>query len=345
METSKTYRKAFKALEKFPQVKLAFLPTPLEYAENLTNTLQCPKIFFKRDDCTGLAFGGNKIRKLEFVLADALKKKADTLITTGAPQSNWARQAAAAARKLGMEVILVLAGDKPQEYQGNLLLDKILGCEISFEKVTDLDEEGELEGKFPYTKKIAEEMRKKGKIPYLAALGAENPLGTLGYINALYELKVQLEKMEIDADYIILAEGGGGTQAGIEIGIKLLGLKTKVLGISVSRHRREKCDEVSKLCNETLDFLQLKNYRFSSDKIMVNMDYVGEGYGIPTQECTQAIELVAQKEGVFLDPVYTGKAMAGLIDLVKKGKFKKDDNIVFIHTGGNTANFAYNKIF
>lgn len=330
-------------IERFDRVDLACLPTPLEYAQNLTNVLQGPRIFFKRDDCTGLAFGGNKVRKLEFVMADARKRKADVVITAGGLQSNWVRQTAAAAKKLGMEVILVLKGDKPQEYQGNLLLDKMLGCDIRFEKTIDI--EGELEGEFPYTRRLAEEVKKRGKIPYLAALGAENPLGVLGYINALDELKHQLDKMEIEADYIVLAERGGGTQAGVEIGVKLLGLRTKVLGIGVGRGRREECDKVSELCNETLDFLQLGNYQFTPDGVMINMDYVGEGYAIPTKECVEAIKLVAQKEGIILDPVYTAKAMAGLIDLIKKGRFKKDDNVIFIHTGGGIANFAYSQLF
>jgi len=333
-------------LKKVPKrLHLGFLPTPLEKAEKLTAFLGGPNIFIKRDDCTGLAFGGNKVRKLEFVMADALEKKAEVVITTGGIQSNWARQTAAAAKKLGMETILFLQGEKPQEFQGNLLLDKILGCDIRFAVVNKLDEEGEIKGKFPWTGKIAEEVKEKGKIPYLAPIAAANPLGNMGYITALSELKSQLDEMKIKADYIILATGSGGTQAGIELGVRLLGLKTKVIGISASRHRMEKWDEICELCNETLDFFQLKNHRFTSDEIEVNMDYIGEGYAIPTKECIEAIKLVAQKEGIFLGPVYTGKAMAGLIDLVKKGRFKRDDNVVFIHTGGDTALFGYNSVF
>lgn len=332
-------------VERFDRISLAFLPVPLEYAKNLTSALQGPKIFFKRDDCTGLAFGGNKARKLEFVMAEALKQKADVVITSGGQQSNWARQTAAAAKKLGMEVILVLEGDEPQVYQGNLLLDRILGCEIRFAKMTEADEEGELFGRFPITGKVAEEIREQGKTPYLAALGAENALGALGYINAMAELKEQLDCIGTRADYLVLANGGGGTQAGVEVGVRLLDLNTKVIGVSVSRHRREKQDEVCEICNETLDLLRLHGYTFSPDEITVNMDYVGEGYAIPTKECVEAIKLIAGKEGIFLDPVYTGKAMAGLIDLIRKGKFRKEDNIIFIHTGGNTANFKYGDIF
>lgn len=332
-------------IEKFDRVSLAFLPTPLEYAENLTKLLGGPKIFFKRDDCTGLAFGGNKARKLEFIMADALKKKADVIITTGGPQSNWARQTAAAAKKLGMEVILVLEGNEPQECQGNLLLDHIMGCDIRFEKMTQEEEDKEIQGECPITGKVAEEVKKDNKVPYLASLGAATPLGNLGYINAVDELKDQLDEMGIEANYVALATGTGGTQAGVEIGVKLLGLKTKVLGLSVSRHTREKADEISELCNKTINFLQLENYHFTPDEITVNYDYIGEGYAIPTDECIEAVRTVAQTEGIILDPVYTGKAMAGLIDLIKKDKFKKDENIVFIHTGGGPANFGYHKIF
>lgn len=332
-------------LDKVPKIQLGFLPTPLEKAEKLTAFLGGPNIFIKRDDCTGLAFGGNKVRKLEFVMGDALEKKAEVVITTGGLQSNWARQTAAAAKKLGMEAILFLQGEKPQEFQGNLLLDKILGADIRFAVVDEAEEEGEIKGEFPWTGKIAEEVKKKGKTPYLAAIGASNPLGNMGYITATDELKNQLDEMKMKADYIVLAVGTGGTQAGVELGVRLLGLKTKVIGISVSRHRMEKCDEICELCNDTLGFFQLKNYRFAPDEIEINMDYIGEGYAIPTRECIEAINLVAQKEGIFLDPVYTGKAMAGLIDLVKKGRFKRDDNVVFIHTGGNTALFEYNSIF
>lgn len=331
-------------IKKYDRVHLGFLPTRLQYMENLTELVQGPKIFIKRDDCTGLAFGGNKVRKLEFVMADALRKKAEVVITAGGLQSNWARQMAAATRKLGMEVILVLKGDEPQQYQGNLLLDKMLGCDIRFEKTIDI--EGELRGEFPYTRRLAEEVRRSGKTPYLAALGAENPLGVLGYISALDELNDQLDKIGIEAHYIVLAERGGGTQAGIQIGVRLLGLKAEVLGIGVGgRSRTEECEKVSKLCNETLDYLQYKNHHFTPDEVLINMDYVGEGYAIPTQECVEAIKLVARKEAIILDPVYTGKAMAGLIDLIEKGRFKKGDNVIFIHTGGSIANFAYSQVF
>ena len=332
-------------LKEFDRVGLTQLPTPLEYAENLTKLLGGPKIFFKRDDCTALAFGGNKTRKLEFVMADAVKKHANVMITIGGLQSNWARQMASAARKLGMEVILILEGKEPETYQGNLLLDHIMGCELRFQEINQEDEDKEILGECPITGRVAEELRKADKIPYTAPLGAATPLGNLGYINAVVELQEQLDEMGIKADYIALATGTGGTQAGLELGVRLLELRTEVVGLSISRHTREKVEEIAELCNKTMDFLELKNFTVDPDEITVNYDYLGDGYAIPTDEGIDAIRTVAKTEGIILDPVYTGKAMSGLIDLIRKNRFRENENIVFVHTGGATANFAYNKLF
>jgi len=331
--------------EKFKKIPLAFLPTPLEYTENLTKLLGGPRIFFKRDDCTGLAFGGNKARKLEFIMTDVLDKHADVIITIGGLQSNWARQTAAAVRKLGLKIILVLNGKEPEEYQGNLLLDSILGCDIRFKPYTDEEEQREEAGETPITGGIAEEVKKIGKVPYIIPLGGCNPIGNLGYINAVKELKKQSEENSINIDYIVSAVGTGGTQAGIELGLRLYEMNTKCYGISISRHIKPKSQEITDLCNKTIERFKLELYQFFSDEIIVNYNYIGEGYAIPTNECIKAIRTVAQTEGIILDPVYTGKAMAGLIDLIKKGKFKKNENIVFLHTGGEIANFAYNKFF
>ncbi|MBW2121723.1 MAG: pyridoxal-phosphate dependent enzyme, partial [Deltaproteobacteria bacterium] len=267
------------------------------------------------------------------------------MITIGGPQSNWARQMASAARKAGMDVILVLEGEKPDEYQGNLLLDHIMGCELRFEKIDQEEEDREILGECPITGRVAEEVKKEGRIPYAAPLGAATPLGNLGYINAVDELKEQLDRMEVAADYIVLATGTGGTQAGVELGVRLLELETKVIGLSISRHTRDKEDEIAELCNRTMDFLELKDFTVDRKEITVNYDYIGEGYAVPTNECIDAIRTVARTEGIILDPVYTGKAMAGLIDLIRKQRFTRQENVVFIHTGGATANFAYKDLF
>jgi len=331
--------------EKFNKITLAFLPTPLEYAGNLKKLLNGPRIFFKRDDCTGLAFGGNKIRKLEYIMADVLEKNADVIITIGGLQSNWVRQTAAVAKKHGLKIILVLNGKEPEEYQGNLLLDSILGCDIRFKPYTNEEGQREIAGETPITGGIAEEIKKNGKTPYIIPLGGCTPMGNLGYINAVKELKKQSEEKNINVDYIVLAVGTGGTQAGIELGLRLYKMNTRCYGISVSRHIKPKSQEIADLCNQTVKYFKLECRRFSPDEIVVNYDYIGEGYAIPTNECIEAIRTVARTEGIILDPVYTGKAMAGLIDLIKRGKFKKNENIVFLHTGGGIANFAYNKVF
>jgi len=239
----------------------------------------------------------------------------------------------------------VLNGKEPEEYQGNLLLDSILGCDIRFKPYTDEEEQREQAGETPITGDIAEEVKKNGKVPYIIPLGGCNPIGNLGYINAVKELKKQSEEKNMNIDYIISAVGTGGTQAGIELGLKLYEMNTKCYRISISRHIKPKSQEITDLCNKTIKHFKLKIHQFFSNEITVNYDHIGKGYAIPTNECIEAIRIVARTEGIILDPVYTGKAMAGLIDLIKKGEFKKDENIIFLHTGGTTANFAYNKIF
>ncbi len=324
---------------------LAFLPTPLEFAENLTKKLNGPKIYFKRDDCTGLAFGGNKTRKLEYIMYDVLKNKTDVVITIGGLQSNWARQTAAAAKKLGLDVILILNGEKPNYFQGNLLLDHILGCNIIFKPYTDEEEQMEEAGQTPITGETAKKIRKDGKIPYVIPLGGVTPLGNLGYINAIQELKKQSEEININIDHIVSAVGTGGTCSGIELGLRLFDMNTKHYGISISRHIKPKNLEIADLCNRTIDELKFNCKKFTPGDIEINYDYIGEGYAIPTKDCIEAINITAQTEGIILDPVYSGKAMAGLIDLIKKKKYKKEETVVFLHTGGQTGNFSYNNFF
>lgn len=329
-------------LSVFPRIHLTSLPTPLEYARNLSDFLGGPRIFFKRDDLTALAFGGNKTRKLEFIMADALQRNADVVVTLAGVQSNWARQTASAARRLGMDVVLVLEGTEPEHYQGNLLLNYLMGCELRFiDGITQEVEDKEIAGECPITGEVAEELRKKGKTPYTAPLGGATLLGNLGYVNAALELRQQVSGLGISADYLVLATGTGGTQAGLALGIELAQMKTRVMGLSISRHSRPKEEEISDLCNRTAEMLGVRNRQFRADDINVIYDYVGQGYAIATDEGIEAIKVVARTEGVILDPVYSGKAMAGVIDLVGRGVFKKDEDVVFLHTGGAAANFAY----
>ncbi|MDH5782963.1 MAG: D-cysteine desulfhydrase [Candidatus Bathyarchaeota archaeon] len=327
-----------KRINKLPRIKLARLPTPLEEMPNLTKALGGPKLWIKRDDLTGIAFGGNKERKTEFVVADAIQKGADALITTGAVQSNHARVTAAAAKKLGLKVVLVLRGTEPQEYDGNLLLDNLFGADIRF---VQMDSQQAL----PAMEKVAEELKRKGHKPYIVPGGASYPIGAVGYVNTMLELINQAEEANLNINYIFHASGSGGTQAGLVTAKKALEAEIEILGICIKPNANQWLTEkIVKIANGIAKLLDLKEVVNRKDVVLIG-DYAGEAHGVPTPEAVEAIKLVAQTEGILLDPVYTGKAMAGLIDLIKKEHFKKDDNVVFIHTGGTPALFAYRKHF
>lgn len=326
------------AIEDLLRIKLANLPTPLSEAPRLSAALGGPRILIKRDDLTGLAMGGNKARKLEFILADAKAKGADVLIATGSSQSNFAMQAATAGRKLGMDAILVLFKGPHPEMQGNLLLDKVLDAEVRIMDVT-LSERDKI---YKAMDQLADELRKKGRNPYVIPSGGSTPLGIIGYVIAAQEISQQLNQLSITADYLFVTSGGGGTHGGLALGVKHYKIPLKVIGSSVSYTKEECQSKLAELCNSGAKTLGW-NVTMSPDEFTVFDDYVGEGYAIPTKACIEAIKLVAKTEGIFLDPVYTGKTMAALIDLVHKGRFTSKDVIVFVHTGGMPALFAYNK--
>jgi len=336
-----------KRIKKFPKVRIANLPTPLEKMNNLSEELKGPMLFIKRDDETGLALGGNKARKLEFILADMMRKKCNMVITSAGVQSNWCRQTAAAARKFGIIPVLVLfkRGNTPHDLDGNLLLDHILGAEIRIIE----GEEGKTLDAEEIIKNVAEEKKREGYNPYLAPVGGSlvggsmrDPLGAISYTNAFLEIYREAKKKKIKIDYIVLATGSGGTQAGLIVGAKALGNEIKIIGISVSREKDFIQRLVSSIASDTARALKLK-MSISAEEVIVFDDYVGEGYGVLNEETTKAIRLVAEKEGIILDPVYTGKAMAGLIDLIRKGYFLREDNVVFLHTGGTPALFVYDE--
>ena len=325
---------------RLPRIVLGHWPTPLHELPRLSATLGGPRLFIKRDDLTGLALGGNKCRKLEYVLADAQQKGIDTLITSGSSQSNHALQTAAAARRLGMEPYLVLVKGVHVETQGNLLLQNILNSAVNIVEVAD---PGEVFSAMPEKmNELADELRSKGRNPLVIPAGAEIPLGTAGWVNAAEEIGRQLKEQKIDAQYVVLAHSGGGTQAGLVLGFKQLNLPLTVVGISVIYKKDQAVDEVVTLVNDTAKLLAL-DAAVTRDEVMVFDDYIGQGYGIPSRECIDAIRLVAQTEGIFLDPVYSGKGMAGLIDLIRKGQFTSQDTVIFIHTGGAPAVFAYHQ--
>lgn len=327
-----------KRINKLPRIKLARLPTPLEEMPNLTKALGGPKLWVKRDDLTGIAFGGNKERKTEFVVADVIQKGADVIITTGAVQSNHARVTAAAAKKLGLKVVLVLRGKEPQEYDGNLLLDSLFGADIRF---VQMDSQQAL----PAMEEVAEELKREGHKPYIVPGGASYPIGAVGYVNAVLELINQAKEENLNIDYIFHASGSGGTQAGLVTANKALEAEIEILGICIKPNANQWLTEkIVKIANGIAKLLDLKEVVNRKDVVLIG-DYAGEAHGVPTSEAVEAIKLVAQTEGILLDPVYTGKSLAGLIDLIKKEHFRKDDNVVFIHTGGTPALFACRKHF
>jgi len=311
-----------------PRVRLAHLPTPLEEATRLSRELGF-RVFLKRDDQTGLATGGNKARKLEFLMGDAVSKGADVVITTGGPQSNHARQTAAAAARLGMRSVLVLSGDAPSVFSGNLLLDRFLGAEVAL--VGEEDPSAAME-------EIAREVEARGCTPYVIPLGGSSPIGAAGYVLAMLELFSQAAEAGITIGHVVTAVGSAGTIGGILVGTRLLDPTVKVTGISVGRGAGEVAGMSADVANRTARLLELP-LEFKEEDVTIFDDYVGEGYGIPTAACWDAIRKTASFEGVILDPVYTGKAMAGLMDL-GAGYFDGPGCVVFLHTGGTAALFA-----
>jgi len=323
---------------KLPRVDLGYWPTPLCELPRLSAKLGGPHLFVKRDDLSGLALGGNKFRKLEYVLGDAKQRGIDTLITCGSSQSNSALEIAAAGCKLGMESHLLLFNGAHPEMQGNMLLHNVLGSMVS---IVDIADPGEMFTVLPRKMdELADELRSRGRNPLVIPLGASVPLGTAGWVNGAEEISQQLREQKIDTRHVILANGSGGTQAGLVLGFKYLKLPLNVIGISVLNEKTEAINIVVTQVNETAKLLGL-DVTITPDEVTVYDDYLGQGYGIPTKECIEAIRLVAQTEAIFLDPVYTGKGMAGLIALIDKGYFTKKETVLFIQTGGVAADFAY----
>ena len=328
-------------LAKFPRLRFAHLPTPLEPMTNLSRLLDGPNIWVKRDDCTGLAGGGNKTRKLEFLMADAEQQGADTIITQGAVQSNHARQTAAIAAKLGYECYLLLenrtGSDDPDFLaNGNVLLDDIYNARLSdFPAGTDMNQE---------MLSLAEELRVAGKKPYIIPGGGSNRIGALGYVNAAYELVGQCNDQGLKVDHIVHATGSTGTQAGLVTGLTAIHSGIDLMGISVRALKEAQEENVYRLACETAELIGSSAALNRSD-VVANSDYVGEGYGMPTDGMIEAVEMTARHESILLDPVYSGKAMAGLIDLVRQGFYRREENIVFIHTGGAQALSGYRSLF
>jgi D-cysteine desulfhydrase family pyridoxal phosphate-dependent enzyme len=309
-----------------PRLKIAHLPTPVENLPRLSAELSGPRLLVKRDDQTGLAFGGNKTRKLEYLLAEAQANGAKTLVTAGAVQSNHCRQTAAAAARYGFDCILVLAGEPPEQASANYLIDQLLGAEIVW---------GAWETRHQNLQDVFDRAWKDGRRPYLVPYGGSSPTGAAGYAYAIQELVNQ----DVNVDWIVFPSSSGGTQAGMVAGQCLFGFHGKILGISVDEPEDELKNRVAELASEVADRLG-RAINFTSEDVLVNADYASPGYGVLTEREREAVKLFAKSEGLLIDPVYTGRAAGGMIDLIRQGFFKPEERVLFWHTGGTPALFA-----
>ena len=313
-------------MNSLPRIPIAHLPTPIEPLPRLTEVLDGPNLLVKRDDQTGLAFGGNKTRKLEYLVGEAQSHGAKTLITAGAIQSNHCRQTAAAARRAGMDCILVLSGEEPDTPEGNTFLDLLLGAELVW---TTREKRGD------QLSQTYQEAEAAGREPFLIPYGGSNPTGAAAYAYAIQELVEQ----GVKADWIVFPTSSGGTQAGMVAGGKLFGFEGKVLGISVDEPADSFRERVAKLAKEVA--ILLDNAKdITKEDVLVNDDLIKPGYAVMTEAEKEAILLFARHEALLLDPVYTGRAAAGMIALIRQGYFKSDETVLFWHTGGTTALFA-----
>ena len=329
-----------KKLNEFPSVPLCHQPTPLEFMPRMSESLGGPRLWIKRDDCTGLATGGNKTRKLEFLIADAIKKGADMVVTQGAVQSNHVRQTAAAACKFGLDCHALLerrVPDRADDYEttGNVLFDKMFGTSLEF-RPAGLDMNAEAMA-------VTEKLAAAGRKPYFIPGGGSNEIGALGYVSCAYELLDQIKANNLDVGWIVLATGSAGTHAGMLAGLHAAGSTIPVMGISVRQPEDKQIAAVHKLA--VLTAAQLTDTPLGVEKVIVDDGYVGAGYGQPTQGTLDAINLIARREGLLFDPVYSGKGLAGMIGLAGQNFFESDKDVIFLHTGGAAALFAYGNQF
>ena len=325
-----------KKLSEFPSVPLCHQPTPLEFMPRMSESLGGPRLWIKRDDCTGLATGGNKTRKLEFLIADAIEKGAEMLVTQGAVQSNHVRQTAAAACKFGLDCHALLerrVPDRADDYEttGNVLFDQMFGTSLEF-RPAGLDMNAEAMA-------VTEKLAAAGRKPYFIPGGGSNEIGALGYVSCAYELLDQIKANNLDVGWIVLATGSAGTHAGMLAGLHAAGSTIPVMGISVRQPEEKQIAAVHKLA--VLTSAQLTDTPLGVEKVIVDDGYVGAGYGQPTQGTLDAINLIARREGLLFDPVYSGKGLAGMIGLAGQNFFESNKDVIFLHTGGAAALFAY----
>jgi L-cysteate sulfo-lyase len=328
-------------LARFPRVRLFPTPTPLEKLEHLSRHLGGPEIWIKRDDCTVVATGGNKVRKLEWLVGEARAQGATHLVTQGAVQSNHVRQTAAVARRFGMKCTALLehrieTNDRDYLNSGNVLLDRLFDCAIEYRQ-SGLDMNAEAEAK-------GEQLRAAGEKVYVIPGGGSNTVGALGYVSCAQELVQQADEMDLRIDRLVTATGSAGTQAGLVVGLEGMNANIPVLGIGVRLPKDRQEANVHRLTEATADYVGVRG-GIARSAVAANCDYVGPGYGQPTPGMIEAVLMVARQEGLLLDPVYSGKAMAGLIDLIRKGEIRKNETVVFLHTGGAVGLFGYTPVF
>ncbi len=318
----------------FPRMSLAHLPTPLEPLPRLSAELGGAELWVKRDDLSGLALGGNKVRKLEFLVGQALAEGADTLVTAGAIQSNHCRQTAAAAARAGLRCVLVLGGEPEASPQGNLLLDALLDAEITW---TGAQRHGE------QLAAVVAEQKVRGYRPYLVPYGGSNPIGALGFVQAMFELRTQLDELSLVFDRIVFASSSGGTHAGIVVGAKAAGVTGELVGIGIDKEEIGGLpfpERLAGLASQTAGLLGLP-WEYAPADFNLENGYLGAGYGVVGALEREALHLTARCEGLLLDPVYTGRAFGAVIDLVRRGIYKPGEKVLFWHTGGAPALFAY----
>jgi L-cysteate sulfo-lyase len=346
MPTTESVRKA---LARFPRVALSHVPTPLDRLDDLSGHLGSCDLYVKRDDQTGLAFGGNKARKLDFIMGDVAARGSDCIVTWAGVQSNWCRQVAAAAAKLGIRTELVLfKGPKsPEGDDGNLLLDRIFDAEVRVVDAGEIENMLELASVRHIVQPVVDELGGRGFKPYLVPVGGslvegsmQEPWGALGYVESFIEIVEQAGQRGVTFDAVVLASGSGGTQAGLLAGAKLLSPTTRIIGVSVYGSSEKVTRYVRSVAERTLELLG-EATRIDDDDIIVLDDYLDEGYGVFNEAVGEAIRRVARGEGILLDPVYTGKSLAGMLDLIGRGFFGEGDRILFLHTGGTPALFPY----
>jgi D-cysteine desulfhydrase family pyridoxal phosphate-dependent enzyme len=330
------------AQRRFP---LANLPTPMHAAPRLRDALggsdRCPRILIKRDDLTGLALGGNKARKLEFLIADALHQSATVVVTTGAVQSNHARMTAAAARAAGLEVVLVLTAEEADPpLQGNLLLDRLFDATIHYVPPPADPMLATSDVEDAKVKEVVDDLQARGERPYVIPVGGSSGVGVLGYVWGTEEIVQQLGSAGEHPARLYYASGSRGTQAGLTLGAKVHGAPYEVYGVAVSGGESFKCERALRIANEAATLAGMAT-RLDAEELMTDQEHIGAGYGIPTAECLEAIRLLARSEGILLDPVYTAKAMAALIHHVRTGALDPAATVVFLHTGGVPALFAH----